>query len=80
MQAIRPRCLREPLCERTVPSRLASPRAACAAIGPGGGKVKVPSYATPEDAEALAALAERRDRSVSWLVADAIRQYLARAP
>lgn len=45
----------------------------------GGGKVKVASYIAPEDAEALEALAERQDRSVSWLVADAIRQYIARA-
>jgi hypothetical protein len=59
-----------------------APRAATGGVRggrTGGGKVKVASYIAPEDAEALATLAERQDRSVSWLVADAIRRYLAAA-
>ena len=41
-----------------------------------GGKVKIAAYVAPELVEALEAMAAEQDRSVSWLVGDAIRRYV----
>lgn len=41
-----------------------------------GGKVKIAAYIPPELHAALEALSVERDRSISWLVSAAIREYV----
>ncbi len=43
-----------------------------------GGKVKIAAYVAPELHAALEAMSEEQDRSISWLVADALRAYVTR--
>ncbi len=43
-----------------------------------GGKRKLAAYVDPAIYDALEAMAAEQDRSVSWLVAAALREYLAR--
>lgn len=43
-----------------------------------GAKVRVSGYVDPPLARALGDLAARLDRSMSWIVTDALRQYVSR--